>query len=192
MFAAFVFLGLQATAQVKFGAKVGVNLSNQKVLGTNYKSKLGLTFGLVTDISFTKNLSLQSGLLYSNRGARTLHNGHYDNYVIQSIEIPLNVVYKIPAGKGKFIIGAGPNICYNVNAVEKEHEEEDRKVTIGNNNEELRPLDFGANFVTGYEINKNLFVQLNYNLGLSNLSNIQNDSRKSTMFGLTLGYFFGK
>ena len=55
-----------------------------------------------------------------------------------------------------------------------------------------KALDFGVNFVTGYEFNKNLFVQLNYNAGLTNLANISGFTQRGSQFGLTVGYFFGK
>ena len=195
MVAVFALVTLQATAQkVKFGAKAGVNLANQSLSigGEDYTSKLGLNFGLVTEFSLGKSLSLQTGIGYSNRGAGIKHAGHTDLLVINTLEIPLNIVYKIPSAKGSFILGAGPNVGLNLSAKVKEHNAPDEEIKIGSGIDQYKALDFGVNFVTGYEFNKNLFVQLNYNAGLTNLANISGFTRRGSQFGLTVGYFFGK
>jgi hypothetical protein len=195
MVAVFALVTLQATAQkVKLGAKAGVNLANQtlSVGGEDFTSKLGLNLGLVTEFSFSKSISLQTGIGYNSRGAGIKHAGHTDILLINTIEIPLNVVYKLPSAKGSFILGAGPNVGLNLSAKVKGHDEPDEEIKIGSGAGQLKALDFGVNFVTGYEFNKNLFVQLNYNAGLTNLANVPGLTQRGSQFGLTLGYFFGK
>lgn len=195
MLAAFAVITLQATAQkVKFGARAGVNLASQSlsVGGEDFTSKVGLTLGVVTEFSLGKSLSLQTGVGYSNRGAGIKHAGHTDNLVINTLEVPINVVYKFPSAKGAFILGAGPNIGLNLSAKVKEHDGPDEEIKIGNNAGELKALDFGLNLVTGYEFNKKLFVQLNYNFGLTNLANVNGLTQNGRQLGLTFGYFFGK
>lgn len=195
MLAAFAVVTLQATAQkVKFGARAGVNLASQSlsVGGEDFTSKVGLTLGVVTEFSLGKSLSLQTGVGYSNRGAREAHMGHYDNYIINTLEVPVNVVYKFPSKSGGFILGAGPNIGLNLSAKVKGHDEPEEEIKIGSGVDQLKALDFGLNFVTGYEFNKKLFVQLNYNFGLTNLANISGFTQRGNQLGLTFGYFFGK
>jgi hypothetical protein len=194
MLAVVAFITFNASAQVRFGVKGGLNLANQSfsVGGEDYSSKLGLSLGVVTEIKLSKSLNLQTGLGYSNRGAREKHLDHHDNYVINTLELPLNVVYKFPSQKGGFILGAGPNIGLNLSAVVKTHDGADEKIEIGNGLTQLKALDFGINFVTGYEFNKNLFVQLNYNAGLTNLANLPGLTQRGNHLGLTFGYFFGK
>lgn len=191
---AAAFVALQTMGQVRFGAKAGVLFANQKssVGGEDFSSKLGLNVGLITDISLGKSVSLQTGAGFNSRGAREAHAGHHDNYIINVLEIPANVIYKVPAGKGKFVFGAGPNFGINLSAKIKEHNAPDEEIKIGNGTDEIKRFDLGINFVTGYEFTKNWFAQINYNIGTTNLANVSGFSQKTQFFGVTLGYFFGK
>lgn len=190
---AIAFIAMQANAQkIQFGATVGVVSANQKITSGSAKEKIGLSFGLVSNYNFSKTVSLQSGIGFSSRGRSVEHAGHNDNYSISTLEIPLNLIVKTKAGKGFWYAGMGPNFGFNMAAKIKSHDEPDEKVEIGNNVGQLKLFDFGLNFLSGYEFKNRLFVQLNSNLGLSNLSNVANFSQKSRVVGLTLGYFFSK
>jgi hypothetical protein len=193
LFATMALVAFKANAQkIQFGGIIGVVSANQKITAGSAKEKIGLSFGLLGNYNFSRTIALQSGIGFSSRGRSVEHAGHNDNYSVSTLEIPLNVLVKTKAGKGNWYAGMGPNFGFNVAAKVKSHDEPDEKVEIGNNAGELRMFDFGINFITGYEFKNKLFIQLNSNIGLSNLSNVPNFSQKSSVIGLSLGYFFGK
>jgi hypothetical protein len=155
----FLLLSLVTTAQVKLGAKGGVNLAswNMKVNGTkeeDYKSKLGLQAGFVADISLGKSLSFQPQLLYTVKGTAEEHNGHNDNLNVNAIDLPLNLLYKSTAKFGTVFFGGGPNIGYNLGGKVKSHDagEDGEKIEIGNKDGQIKALDFGVNFTSGIEL----------------------------------------
>lgn len=193
MIAVFALVTLQATAQkFRIGANAGLLASNHEITSGSAKAKLGLSFGLVTDYSFSKTLSFQSGIGFNSRGRRFAHQGHFDNFAISTLEIPLSIVYKKKYGPGTVYFGGGPNLGFNLSAREKGHDEPAEEIKIGSEPDELNMFDLGVGFIFGYEFKSKLFIQMNSNLGLSNLSNAPNFSQRTRLFGLSVGYFFGK
>jgi hypothetical protein len=87
-------------------------------------------------------------------------------------------MYAANAGKGKFIMGAGPVVGF----------------LLGNNyrNYELKDIDIGVNVVSGYEWPIGFFVNVNHVRGLKNLSANKQyiGDFKNYYYGLSLGYMF--
>ena len=102
----------------KIGLKTGLNLShastNDHDLQHDLTARPSFHFGLVADFEMSKKLSFQPQLLFSGRGANKSHGDHDDSFAFNSIEMPLNFVYKPKNEKGIFF-GAGPAIGYNIN-----------------------------------------------------------------------------
>ena len=64
-----IFFLLYANAQISFGIKGGLNLSNVKFPGSpNNKTRLGFNAGLLTQVSIFKKFIVQPELLYSVKG----------------------------------------------------------------------------------------------------------------------------
>ena len=59
---------------------------------------------------------------------------------------------------------------------------------FGNNEDDLKGMDFGANFLTGYRFSNGLQISGHYNAGLSKLM-VGSDSgtMKSSYFGVKIG-----
>ncbi len=161
-------------------------------------SLTGFTAGLVIDCPISEHFSFQSGLNFVQKGTKdeqtfgsitekvTLRTNH--------LEVPMNFLYNVNSNGGNFFIGAGPFIAFAVSGKWK-YEDNDNSLTedvnFGNTeDDDMKSLDFGANFCTGFCFPNGLFIAANYNMGMSNLApqGPFDGTLKSHYFGVRLGY----
>ncbi len=198
LFAVVMLAGSSAFAQAKIGFKAGLNLSEARTGDAEENEELiprtSLHFGLVGDFSLSKNLSLQPQLLFSGRGSRETHEDHKDVYAFNSLELPVNLVYRSAGKSGSFFIGGGPSLGFNLSGKVWETDEADQKTDIefGSNAGEIRRADIGFNALAGYELTNGLFFSVNYTRGISNWVNVSGESWRNNLLGVSVGYFFGK
>ena len=200
------------TEGISFGLRGGVNFQNingKDVTGDKLKLDLltGFNAGVVIQIPVAPEFYVQSGLLYTTKGAKS------DNFQGTSInmklnpsyiELPINLLYKPLLGQGHLLLGFGPYLAYGIGG----------KATIGSNEYDieyanefsnvfpygqyLKRLDYGANLFFGYELSNGISLQLNTQFGLAEINakntnplyNNADTSFKNTGFGLSLGYMF--
>ena len=185
-----------AQAQARFGVKAGYTnstWSGDLIDADEKKSNNGFHAGLVAEWGLKNNFFFQPHLMFVRKGVRVDHGDHMDNINVSSIDLPLNFVWKSSGEKARFFGGTGPQVGLNVGAklVAKEENEEE-SLNIGNSEtDDLKPFDFGWNFLAGVELKNNLFFSVNYSLGLANLNPASDLTAKSNYFGVSLGYFFG-
>ncbi|MCU0388228.1 MAG: PorT family protein [Chitinophagaceae bacterium] len=188
-----------ANAQTKFGIKAGPNFANWAVKfegekDDEFKSRTGFHFGAVIDHAISEKFSIQPQVLFVSKGAGIEHEDHTDKAVVNAIDIPINFLYKAPAGSGKFFVGGGPNLGFNLSAEIKSDEEGNEKIDIGSEEGELKGFDFGVNLLAGYELANGLFFSANYTPGIANLQNPPSGvdlTARSNYFGISVGFFFG-
>ncbi len=192
-----VILSTAAMAQkARLGIKSGLNITdvttNDKAENEAIGPRSAFHLGLVADIAITDHLSFQPQLNYSGRGAREDHSGHKDIFKFNSLEIPLNYVYKA-AGKGNagFFAGAGPNIGFNFNGKLEATDDptENTDFEFGSDAGQIRRMDLGLNFLAGYELKNGLFLSANYTRGLTNWLNTD-EKWRNNVFAVSVGYFF--
>ena len=179
----------------KIGLKTGLNLShastNDHDLQHDLTARPSFHFGLVADFEMSKKLSFQPQLLFSGRGANKSHGDHDDSFAFNSIEIPLNFVYKPKNEKGIFF-GAGPAIGYNINGKQEGHHNgghDHDDLEFGSGVNQYKRFDLGINALLGYQVSKKLFVSTNYNLGLTDWRN-SNPTWRNNIAAVSIGYFF--
>lgn len=188
------------------GITAGGTLSNMrsKVDGRSVTidSKFGFTAGIIADIELATNLSFQPQLNFTQKGSKEKDefNGDKETLTLNLnyLELPLNIIYKIPTGRNQFFIGGGPSISmgtggkfiYKSSAHPEENDKND--VNFGNNEEEddFKSFDGGINITGGVYINKKFMVALNYYQGFSNLfiKPVENESLRNRYFGLRFGF----
>lgn len=187
----------------RIGFTGGASFSNYKAKvdgeSDNGNSKTGLTAGLLVDISLSDHFSFQPALNFVQKGTKDEQTlaGITEKVSLTTnhLEIPLNILYNTNGDAGNFFIGAGPSLAFGVSGKWK-YEDNTSSLTedvkFGNNEDEddMKGLDLGANFLAGYCFPNGLFVSANYNLGLSNLAPGGNSDAtlKSNYFGVKLGY----
>jgi hypothetical protein len=187
----------------RLGITAGTVFSNYSISAEGItikgKSRTGLTAGVLADIPIGKSLSFQPAVNFVQYGTTFEEvSGDYtatDKVKINSIEIPLNVLYNLPAGKGRFFVGAGPSLSFHLSGKRNSYDSENGnqpEVTLkfgSNADADMKSLNIGANFTAGYVFTNGLFISACFNAGLSNLEPDSEDaSTKSHYFGIRIGF----
>jgi len=194
----FVFISLQG--QVKFGPKVGVNLSTMTLkssgLSFDPTMQVGFHVGVISEISITDNLVLQPGIFYSTKGSKFKISHSQLSYEASIapgyVDIPINLNYYFGTGNTKIAFFAGPYIAYGIGGKTKS-DGESADISFGNtDNDDMKPLDFGINIGAGVNLN-GLLISAQYGLGLANLvpSTTGDAEMKNRVIGISLAYLFG-
>ena len=196
-------------AQVKLGVQAGVILNSPTVSGLANKENITApTFGVIAEIN-AGPLLLRPSVNYLKTGFKetvqtTVGNttvSDVKNYTFQNLEIPLDITYPIKLKSGKILISAAPVITVGLKG-------EEQKVTTaqvgtaapnvqtlntaikyGAANTEIKKTDWGTRFGLGYAFNNGLQLNAAYKIGLTNLSNANNNSFKANHLMLSAAYF---
>ena len=197
---AMVFGLLNLNAQeVKFGAKAGVNFAS--ISGDETDDLDGRTsfhFGAVAEIMISEKFSVQPELLYSAQGAKSTYEDEFEKEEVtiklDYINIPIMAKYYVAEG---FSIEAGPQIGFLMNS-EAEYDYTDKEDSDFNESgtedlkDQIKSIDFGFNLGLGYKMESGLNFGARYNLGLSDLWDIDTGGVKNqnSVIQISVGYFF--
>ena len=207
LFAIIACISVSAqTSKAKVGLVTGVTVSNMNGtvggVDVDYKSYVGYTVGMVVDAPFKKgNFSLQSGLHYTQKGAKTFDVKNQEDFIaLRYADLSLNLVYNTRGDKGgSFYFGAGPQIGANlpskkVTVLLPSEVKTESNIAFGNEPaSDFRGIDWGANIIAGYTLKCGATFALNYNLGIRNLvPEARNpvDELRNGQLGIRVGYFF--
>ena len=187
-----------AQAQVKFGVKGGLNLTNMKFDNSIVDKSNQTGFFIGPTINFTLpvvGLGIDASALYDQRSAKI--EGSDDKLKQQSIQIPVNLRYGFGLGNTASIyIFAGPQFGFNIG---------DKTTNLLNNALEWRLKDsnLSANLGVGLMLLNHLQVSANYNVALgttgetnvvnstlSTAGNILTGKTKANAWQLSVAYFF--
>ena len=201
--ALFTLWVAKAHAQLGFGGEIGLNGSacTVKVAGNDKDAKLrfGMRIGGFSDIALTDNFFLQPGLYYVANGYKANFTGGHEEYNINTIEIPVNIIYKFgPLGSSRLFVGAGPFIGYNIHGYYKVFSplfvDSRSDLRIGGGaTDQVNNLDAGLGINAGYQLTEGLFLRARTQFGLLNMSvpvANENNTLRSFSFGITAGYVF--
>jgi hypothetical protein len=180
----------------KVGFTGGISIANMRgtVDGKDQKqdARTGLTFGLIVDAPLKEHISFQPGLHYVQKGKQQDQNNIKTVTALRYAELQLNFLYSGESYTNALFIGAGPAFSVNfpskiVTKIENTKTETD--ITFGNETEDLRGFDFGANFLCGLRFPHGFLVSFNYTLGLRNLvpGGSDTDKIKNSAFGARIG-----
>ncbi|HEU4552970.1 MAG TPA: outer membrane beta-barrel protein [Chitinophaga sp.] len=213
--------GTPLHAQLSIGFRGGYNLATMhyKDPAAGYKNNGLGTFrsmsswhaDLVLNMPLGYNFYLQPVLRYITKGTdmdapySSSPTGVYlpsaDKIRLHYLELPLNLVYKIPVSFGKITFGAGPYagyglggnyqlaIRYNGNIVSNARQDISFEEGSGilSTNTRLRHWDAGANFMAGVELNNLVMLNVNYSLGMVDTDKSTTSSLKNRYLGISLG-----
>lgn len=193
LFAA-VALSLPSQAQVKFGLKGGLNLTNLSLsesIGNNLKSKEGFHIGPTVKIGLpVPGLSVDASALYDQRSAKvSVTNGVGGAEVestlkSQSLQVPINIRYAVGLGSvANLFAFAGPQFGFNLG-------DKNKKILNDAANWTLRSSNVSANLGIGTTILDHLQITANYNFALSKTGEVEVelwDATKKTWNAFTDG-----
>ena len=191
-----------------FIIKGGVNFSNISTHNDgSYSDANSLTtfnVGVLGDVPLVSVLSLQPGVVLTGKGSKAsgsfLGASSTTKFNPLYIEVPVNVVAKIPlGGTSNVFFGAGPYGAIGVGGKWKNkttvggiESNSDDKIKFGDDNDDdLKLFDFGLNGLAGVEVSR-LLIGVNYGLGLSKVfpnsgDNDDNNKNKYHVFSINVG-----
>src|SRR5690554_430568 len=182
------------------GLRAGLNFQNWAGDGVE-DTQMAPRFNIGVDyeIAVAPDFYFAPGLFFATKGYKYEYEGLgvEEKITLNYLEVPLNLVYKPVLGNGNLIVAFGPYLGYGLGGKYKVEGSEggvsasvEEDITFGSNeDEDLKPLDVGANIGFGYMFGAGLSLQFNTQLGLVNISH-GDDAVKNTGFGLSLGYRF--
>jgi hypothetical protein len=205
VFTVLAFANLNAQSEFRLGAKGGINFST---IGGDFTSELrgmvGFHVGGLAEIPLLKKLSLQPEILYSTQGARRdtrATDGPLTETKLGYINIPVMSKYYILDGLS---VMAGPQLGILVAAKNEvtpsgfggngEYYEKDIK-------DELNSLDIGLGIGAEYRLPFDVFFQMRYVFGLTNVNDESTDmvlgsfyfedvKNYNNVFQISAGYSF--
>lgn len=182
----------------QFGLKGGLNVAN--LAGDEKATAVpGAHIGLFAEFSISEKFSIQPELLFSMEGAKDngvvteagIDYNLEEKIKLNYINIPLMAKYYVDK---KFSVLAGPQIGFVVSAKDK------FTVSDGVNSgsdeidikDEVESVDFGFNAGLAYDFNDKFFAEMRYNLGLSNVFDIDGEDLEAfnRVFQVSLGFRF--
>lgn len=203
LLSALALITITTNAQkVQIGFTSGIAIANlkSKVDGNSESgnAKAGFAAGILANIPVGKNFSIQPALNYVQKGSKDEETygsiTEKMKLVINCIELPLNFLFNSGGSTTNFFIGAGPSLSIAVSGKVKYDDGTNKlseKINFGSGDDDLmKAVDLGANFITGVSLDNGILVSVNYNAGLNNLfPNGSADGRlRSNYFGIKLGY----
>jgi hypothetical protein len=194
------FAASTAFAQLPtFGIRGGVNFASINVSAGNVSASTGSTtsfaVGVFADFKVGA-VSIQPALNYTGKGGNVSDgSGSEVDMKTYYAQIPVNVVYRIPAVIGNVYFGAGPYVGIGLSGKGKVTDgttTEKQDITFGSGPDDLKRTDFGLNGIAGVEFKNGFILGLNYDLGLSDINNDNSGSvsTKNRVFGISVGFKF--
>ena len=162
VFAALTVVG--ASAQVKFGARAGLNLADiaSKVNDVKAETKIRPAFsvGGLAEFAFNDVVLMDAGLTYSNQGAKAKEGD--GKYIQHTLNLPVWIKYDFEGFRPK----AGFYMGYILSSQLKE---DGKTETV--DKDSYRHFDYGIGLGVEYNLpNNGLFFEASYNWGLANLT----------------------
>ena len=201
----------QDNGKMSFAVLGGVNFQNlngKAYNGDKLKNDmlLGFHLGANAMIPIAPEFYFQPGLLFSIKGDKNKSASSTSTTKINYLEMPLNMVYRAALGNGFVMLGFGPYLAYGISGNVKTTGSSitlDQKIkfksTVGAGDDLSVPyykaFDAGGNIFIGYEMASGIFMQLDTQFGMLNISPDYQDPNdksvvKNTGFGLSAGYRF--
>ncbi|WP_433833338.1 porin family protein [Flavobacterium anhuiense] len=178
---AFSYVNAQATGS-RFGIKGGINFPTSSSDFNENENLIGYQVGIFSEIKPVEKFGIQPELLYSTHKLENKFAKDgiaYDNDIKMSyLNLPILAKYFVTQ---ELTVQAGPQIGFLMHA-------EENGVNI---TDHIKTIDFGLNFGVGYNFLEVCFVDLRYNLGLSNAVDFHvgdvNYTIRNNMFSLAVG-----
>lgn len=198
-------VSLVSAQSASLSVKGGLNMSNFYGDNLNDKNvKPGFNVGIGADLEFLNNISLQTGLFFSTKGAKYTYNsaitGDIDFNVNASyLQLPIHIAYKIDVTPGtKLVFHGGPYLAYGVGGkrkIDSKYTDDlkdlfgEREVNTFDKKWGYKPFDVGVGIGVGAEFGL-IFIDLGWDMGLKNISRSDKIKAKNQNAYLSLGYKF--
>ncbi|WP_437918126.1 outer membrane beta-barrel protein [Sphingobacterium sp. LRF_L2] len=182
--------------QSRFGIKGGLNLANEysRIDNQSATTDVAASFHITGyfDGRVSRGFSIQPGLSLQGKGGRYEANGQKFTDRLLYLEIPVNFLGRVQAGRGEVFFGGGPYLAYGLDARVK-YERNATHIEWGSNPDQLNPFDAGLGILAGYTFNSGLSLSLSNSIGFVNISNQEGGaSFRNQVVSISIGYEFGR
>lgn len=189
-------VSLVGAQNTSFSIKGGLNMSNfygDELSDKNMKT--GFHIGVGADFEFAPNMAIQSGLLFTSKGAKYTTDlvSTELNANANFLQLPLHFAYKIDVMPGtRVVLHAGPYVAYGIGGktsagnVEVDTFKDDAFLDVLNG---LKPFDAGIGLGVGAEFGS-ILLDLGWDMGLTNLSRVSGYDVKTQNAYLSVGFKF--
>ena len=169
---AAAIVSVSAMAQVQFGGKVGVDMTNFWGPNVEHGMKPGYQVGLIMEYKVSPKFGIAPEVVFAAQGGKSKAlafdiNNH--GLELTSTDIKYNANYiNVPVmfkfyATPEFSIDLGPQVGFNVyNKVKVKGDDETYDLK-----DATKPVDFGLGLGGTFNITDNAFVQARYTLGLT-------------------------
>ncbi len=174
-----------AEAQVKFGVKAGLDLTNfwgkrvqERKLLLNYQA------GLLMEYKFNPRFGIGPEVVFAAQGGQwEAYDGNPDRYHTNYINVPVMLKYYAATDLS---IDFGPQLGFNV------YSKSSCRGKVYNHKDWTNTLDFGIGLGATCYLDEHAFMQARYTLGLTRVFNSfgEKDNRKNGNIQLTFGVLF--
>lgn len=200
-----LFVGLisdSVSAQVEsfqIGFKVGFSLADFKGEETdNLDPRTSVHVGLAAEIPINEILAIQPELLYTFQGVKTESeevNFEKESTKLDYIYLPVMVKYYPFYVVPGFSLEAGPQVGFLTSAVLERRNNLDGGITETSDTDIkdiTSSIDVGFNLGVGYQLEIGAFIQARYNLGITDVFDIEGleVSQQHSVFQFSTGFKF--
>ena len=182
------------------------------VVSSVYTKRVALHFGLLANVPFSSpsRFAFQPGVVFYGKGdkvSQVMDSAKTDMRTatitrnLDYIDIPLNVVYKLPLNRNtSFVIGGGPqaSLFYNgrvqtssVNAAGEYTINDNNDLPVGHGEGQYKIVHLAAGAVAGFEFGR-VSLTAQYSHSLTDFYQQNNRTYKHTTVGASLGIKLGK
>ncbi len=184
-----VLSGLFTQAQISYGVKLGLNISN--VSGDDFdhpdkKSLMGLAIGGLLNYKINDQFSVQPELFYSQEGTRWKDSDYTERERLNYLNLPILAQYDHPSG---FFAHTGPQAGFLLSA--KQTDIGDGESESFDIKDDYKGFVFSWALGAGYRHTSGLGVAARYNLSLSNIIDYT-DKATGKVFSIGAFYILGK
>jgi Outer membrane protein beta-barrel domain len=200
-----LFAAMQSFAQIRVGPIGGLNYkyqvfkSNTYRFDAQFKTRLAFNLGVMSEVVINKRLSLQSELLYNQRGGYYKTEGLNVSEEFKSdlsyISLPMCLTYKQDVRSAYLIVGAGPYIEKLIHSSHKYYQNGENiengpmRVGTGNYTDQIKPWSAGLKVKAGFELKRGMYMVAFFDIGSSDI-NPQFTVTRNKTYGIQWSYIF--
>lgn len=186
--------------QFTFGVRAGANVSKQYSTDDfdDRDFRLGCQVGVTADVNIVRSFSINTGVIMIQKGWKwDYEDGRGKKEVTDNatyLEIPLLASYRIDlSDQAQFQLNVGPYFAFGIFGDQKVKNSfpngDNYKISSFEEYEGGKKFDCGLSIGAGFTFS-NIFVGLNYERGLMNVSRNDNKKFQNGSIALSLGYNF--
>ena len=189
---AAAIVSMSAMAQVQFGAKVGVDMTNFWGSDVEHGMKPSYQAGLLMEYKFSPKFAIAPEVVFASQGGKfkAIEMNLFGLDVSKTVTFNTNYI-NVPVmlkyyATPNFSIDFGPQVGFNVYS-KYSIEDADKAIDIKNN---TNGVDFGLGLGGTYNLTNNAFVQARYTMGLTKVFEGDYNKEKNGNIQLAFGMKF--